>query len=71
MSTSTSKSIAGYDFYFKTFNPASGKAGVHHVRLYGPSAAYIESIRPQYKKEGFVVIPSDVQEYRAANWKSK
>lgn len=63
-------SITGRDFFFRVSN-LTGKSDVRHVRLYGSSERYLESIRPQYAKEGFLVSASTQDEYRAANWSER
>ena len=65
----TDKTIVGYDFYFRV--AGQGRNDVRYVRLYGPSEAYLNSIRPQYAKEGFAVSASTESEFRSANWKKR
>jgi hypothetical protein len=59
--------MLGYDFYFRV--NGKGESHVRHVRLWGSSEKYLDSVRPQYKKEGFALSPATRDEYRAANWK--
>jgi hypothetical protein len=62
-----SNTLIGYDFFFRV--SGKGESHVRHVRLWGSSEKYLDSVRPQYKKEGFTVSPSTQNEYRAENWK--
>jgi hypothetical protein len=63
-------SFHGYDFYFRVTGP-DGKSHINHVRLFGPSEDWLNSVRPQYAKEGFRLEPSSQDEYRSANWKRR
>lgn len=63
MTTSQLKSI-GFDFYFRAIKKIDGSSTVEHVRLYGPSADWLGSRKPQYENEGFTVAPSNLADYR-------
>lgn len=60
--------LTGYDFYVAVMKGAEVHS-VEHVRLYGPSDAWISARAPVYERDGFTLRPSSYAEYRARNWR--